>query len=122
MVEACREHRRHLADVGVQHPHPVAEAVRLGVLASKRGKVAMLLDSGDLDLAKPVRQAQADAADTGPEIEDPPAVGADRRREKHRVGAHPVAVRRLRDLHRLVQKMVVRDLHHRHVIGSGIAP
>ena len=26
----------------------------------------MLLDSGDLDLAKPVRQAQADAADPAP--------------------------------------------------------
>ena len=97
-------------------PKPFASAFSIG----ERGKVAMFLDSGDLDLAKPVRQAQADAADPGPEIEDPPAVGADGRRQKHRVGADPVAVRRLRDLHRLIQKMVMRDLHHRHVIGSGI--
>jgi len=82
----------------------------------------MLFDSRDLNLAKPVRQAQADTADTGPEIKDAPAVGADRRRQQDRVGADPVAVRGLRDLHRLVQKMVVRDLHHRHVSIGSIAP
>ena len=96
-------------------------AVRLGILIGERGKVAMFLDSGDLHLAKAVRQTQAHAADTGPEIEDPPAVGGNGRRQKHRIGADPVAIRRLRDLHCLIQKMIMRDLHHRHVIMNGIA-
>ena len=121
MVEASRQYRRHLADVGVQHPHPVGEAVRLGILIGKRGEVAIFFNSGDLHLAKPVCQTQAHAAHAGPQIEDPPAVGSNGRRQKHRIGADPVAVRRLRDLHRFIQKMVVRDLHHRHVIMNGIA-
>ena len=92
VVEAAEIGRQRLGEVVNDRSHPVGHAVEVGISFGQLGQSRLQLDADDAAACQPRRQAEADGADAGAEIEDALAGrGIDGSRQQHGVDGDAIA-------------------------------
>ena len=92
MVEAAEIGWQRLGEVMNDRSHPVGHAVEVGISFGQLGQGRLQLDADDAAACQSRRQAQADGADAGAEIEDAlPGNGIDGGRQQHRIDGDAIA-------------------------------